>query len=110
MEAKVLDFDWIFTADNAAKFVKILAETKNDEIFASAQVRVFVNFMWYGYYEAIYSSLFIPFLFYFFSFLAFATMLGENPSKELDLHYVLELACLVIFGKTFVTFLLLEVV
>jgi hypothetical protein len=34
VEAKLLDFDWIFTGDNAASMIKVLAETDNDEIFS----------------------------------------------------------------------------
>jgi hypothetical protein len=36
VEAKLLDFDWIFTAGNAATLIKILAETDNDDIFKCA--------------------------------------------------------------------------
>jgi hypothetical protein len=50
VEAKLLDFDWIFTNNNAATLIKILAETTNDEIFSCSQIRVFIEFMWKGYY------------------------------------------------------------
>jgi hypothetical protein len=36
VEAKLLDFDWIFTGNNAATLLNILAETENDEIFSCA--------------------------------------------------------------------------
>jgi hypothetical protein len=36
VEAKLLDFDWIFTGNNAATLLNILAETDNDEIFSCA--------------------------------------------------------------------------
>ena len=36
VEAKLLDFDWIFTKQNAAEMIKILAETENDEIFSQS--------------------------------------------------------------------------
>ena len=35
VEAKLLEFNWIFSGQNAAKFVSALAETDNDEIFAT---------------------------------------------------------------------------
>ena len=66
--------------------------------------------MWQGYYDAIFRTLFIPFLFYMTSFILYSSWLGVNPSRELDLHYIGELTCLVIFGKTFVTFLILELI
>ena len=35
VEAKLLEFPWIFCGQNAAKFVEALADTDNDEIFAT---------------------------------------------------------------------------
>ena len=35
VEAKLLDFNWIFIGQNAAKFITVLSETDNDEIFAT---------------------------------------------------------------------------
>lgn len=55
VEAKVLDFNWVFIGDNSARLTDILANTDNDEIFAQAQIRVFVDFMWQGYYDAIFN-------------------------------------------------------
>ena len=46
VEAKLLDFNWIFTKQNACKFITVLAETDNDEIFATKQVRVLIDFLW----------------------------------------------------------------
>jgi len=34
VEAKILDFNWVFIGDNNARFIKILSATENDEIFA----------------------------------------------------------------------------
>jgi hypothetical protein len=36
VEAKLLDFDWIFTKNNANEMIKVLAETENDEIFSQS--------------------------------------------------------------------------
>lgn len=36
VEAKILDFNWIFIGDNNARLTKILSETDNDEIFATS--------------------------------------------------------------------------
>lgn len=36
VEAKLLDFDWIFTKQNANEMIKVLAETENDEIFSQS--------------------------------------------------------------------------
>jgi len=36
VEVKILDFNWVFIADNSARLMKILATTENDEIFATS--------------------------------------------------------------------------
>ena len=73
VEAKLLDFDWIFTGENSACMIKVLAETENDEIFSQSQIRVLIEFMWQEYYDAIYSTLFIPYVLYFVAFSLYAT-------------------------------------
>ena len=73
VEAKLLDFDWIFARNNANEMIKVLAETENDEIFSQSQVRVLIEFMWESYYKAIYSTLFIPYVQYFVAFNIYAT-------------------------------------
>jgi hypothetical protein len=110
VEAKVLDFNWIFIGDNSARLTDILANTDNDEIFAQAQIRVFVDFMWQGYFDAIFNQLFIPFIFYFVAFIAYTGYFAKNESSELSLPFILEICCIVVFGKTFVTFLILEII
>lgn len=110
VEAKLLDFDWIFTENNAATLIKILAETTNDEIFSCSQIRVFIEFMWKGYYAAIYSTLFTPFVMYFLSFIMYSTIFAQNEGNTLGIGYFFEMACLVVFGKNFITFLMLELI
>ena len=110
VEAKILDFNWIFVGDNSARLIKILSETDNDEIFATAQIRVFVDFMWQGYYDAILSQLFLPFVFYFVSFILYTGYFSHHEDDELSINFILEIVTLVIFGKTFITFLILEMI
>lgn len=108
VEAKILDFNWVFIADNSARLTKILATTDNDEIFATAQIRIFVDFMWEGYFTAIMNQLFIPFIFYFVSFVAYTGFFSHHEDDNLSIPFVLEIICLVVFGKTYMTFLILE--
>lgn len=110
VEAKILDFNWVFIGDNAARMMEILSSTDNDEIFACAQIRVFVDFMWQGYYDAIFSQLFLPFIFYFLSFILYTGFFSHHEENELSTQFICEIVCLVIFGKTFVTFLILEMI
>lgn len=78
VEAKLLDFDWIFTGNNAKAFMTILAETENDEIFSCDQIRVLVEFMWKYYYNAIFNQLFIPYLVYFTTFIAYVSCFASD--------------------------------
>ena len=110
VEAKVLDFNWVFTSDNAARLVKILADSSNDEIFATDQIRVFVDFMWEGYFYAILDNLFIPFCFYFLAFILYSGYFSHQESDQLSWIFVGEICCLVTFGKMFVTFTVLEII
>jgi len=110
VEAKILDFDWVFNGDNSAKFIKILCETENNEVFACDQVRVFIDFMWQGYYQAIFNSLFVPFVGYFTSFVLYATYFANIDTPTLDLSFMLKLSLIIVFGKTYVTFVILSVI
>ena len=110
VEAKILDFNWVFIGDNTARLIKTLSETDNDEIFATSQIRVFVDFMWQGYYDAIFSQLFIPFILYFASFILYTGYFSHHEEDELSMKFILEMVSLVVFGKTFVTFLILEMI
>jgi len=100
----------VFVGDNAARMMNILSGTDNDEIFAQAQIRVFVDFMWQGYFTAIFNQLFLPFIAYFLSFIAYTGYFSKNENVDVDVHFIMEMLCIVIFGKTFVTFLILEII
>lgn len=36
VEAKILDFNWVFIGDNSQRLTQILSTTDNDEIFATS--------------------------------------------------------------------------
>lgn len=110
VEARVLDFSWVFTGDNAAKFLQILSKTDNDEIFATSQVRVFIDFMWDGYFNAILRSLFLPYCCFTLTFLLYALVFSQEPSNNLSWMYFGKIACIVYWGKMFVTFTILEII
>jgi hypothetical protein len=50
VQAKLLDFDWVFVNNNGVYLIRTLEKTKNDKIFEQEQIRIFVNFMW-GFYQ-----------------------------------------------------------
>lgn len=66
--------------------------------------------MWQGYYSAIYEQLFIPFIFYFASFVLYTGYFSHHEDDELSVAFILEIFTLVIFGKTFITFFILEMI
>lgn len=66
--------------------------------------------MWQGYFDAIFKQLFIPFICYFAAFIAYTGYFAKNESSELSIPFILEICCIVVFGKTFVTFLILEII
>ena len=110
VEAKLLEFNWIFIGQNAAKFVTVLSETDNDDIFATQQIRVLIEFLWQGYFKAIRDKLFIPFVGYMVSYSFYVTYLSKEHSNEFNFWFCAEMACLVICGKLGMRFLLLEAI
>jgi uncharacterized membrane protein YoaT (DUF817 family) len=52
----------------------------------------------------------MPFIFYFVSFILYTGYFSHHEENELSLNFILEICTLVIFGKTFVTFLILEMI
>mmetsp|Transcript_26943 Transcript_26943/g.19397 ORF Transcript_26943/g.19397 Transcript_26943/m.19397 type:complete len:303 (+) Transcript_26943:5575-6483(+) len=66
--------------------------------------------MWQGYYKAIFWQLFIPYVFYFSSFVCYATAFAENDQGVISVAYGMKWLCLIIWGKFFVTFMLLELI
>lgn len=110
VKAKILDFNWIFNGDNAEKFIKTLSDTDNDAIFATESIRVLIRFLWDGYFDVITTTLFYPFVVYFIAFCMFVTSYSVEHNNDLDFHFVMEMACLVITGKLYINFLLLEMI
>lgn len=87
-----------------------MAETDNDEIFSCAQIRVLTEFMWQHYYVAIRDTLFYPYLVYFISFVAYVTKFASFEAGDtLSWAYFFQMMCLVLFGKNFITFAMLEI-
>ena len=66
--------------------------------------------MWEGYYAAIFNQLFLPFVFYFASFVLYTCYFSHHENNQLGPQFIAEIVCLVILGKTFVTFVILELI
>jgi hypothetical protein len=110
VKAKLLDFNWIFNGNNAEKFIKVLADSENDDIFATDSIRVLIRFLWDGYFKSITETLFYPFLAYFIAFVSYVTVFSAEHDNEFNFTFVLEMACLVVTGKLYVHFVLLELI
>jgi len=46
VELQALEFDWIFEGEGATNFIKKLANTDNDDIFAITSIRIIIMFLW----------------------------------------------------------------
>lgn len=66
--------------------------------------------MWQGYFKCIFNQLFLPFTVYFTSFVLYSGYFAKNETTELSPMFVCEIICIVLFGKTFFTFLILEII
>jgi len=44
------------------------------------------------------------------AFIAYSGYFAKNESSELSIPFIMEIICIVVFGKTFVTFLILEII
>ena len=101
--------DWVFTENNAKTLIQILAETSNDAIFATAQIRVFIEFMWKFYFDAICFQLFLPYVVYMGTFTIYASFMANTPLNEMSfIGNVLRVICLLVFVPLWAKFLNLE--
>ena len=50
VQVKLLDFNWIFFGNQAKKFISVLSNCENDQIFATKQIKVLIEFFWQGYF------------------------------------------------------------
>ena len=69
-----------------------------------------IEFLWVGYFAAILDKLFYPFILYFAAYFYYVTYLTKETNNEFGYTFCLEMICLVISGKLFVHFLILELV
>ena len=104
----MLDFNWIFFGNQAKNFIALLSRCSNDEIFATEQIRVLIEFFWQGYFKAIINLLFLPFTVYMALFSFYVTYNSRERTNEFSLLFCLEMASIVIMGKCFMRFILLE--
>ena len=46
VEISVVEFDWVFHGEEAKNFIKKLANTDNDNLFAIYTVKIIILFLW----------------------------------------------------------------
>ena len=67
-----------------------------------------VEFLWDGYFDAITKQLFYPFLLYIATFAIYVTHMYEEQTNEFTLAFCFKMACMVIMGRMFLIFAILE--
>jgi hypothetical protein len=64
--------------NEANKFMKVMSETDNIELFEPASIRAIVEIKWPKVYKAMNKYLFMPYLMLLFSFLIYSVSIFEN--------------------------------
>ena len=75
---EALDFDWIFKGNNASRFLKLLSESDNGALCEQKSVRIFIELMWDQFQPNIIKYVFLPYLFYLFSFILLSSIYAGN--------------------------------
>ena len=110
VELCALEFDWIFEGEGAVNFIKRLANTDNDEIFAIPTIKIIIMFLWQKYFYKIRNKIFIPFIVYFIFFTVYVTHIYEKRIQypDQDVPYSLDVWFLAVVLACVAFFLLLE--
>jgi hypothetical protein len=100
----------LFVNENSAKLISTLANTENEEIFNQEQIKVFVEYMWNNhYFIRMRWMLLYPFITLWASFVLYATIFASTTSQGmLEFGFIGKIASLVVFGKMWTKFVLLE--
>ena len=54
VNAKFMDFDWLFQDDNAKKMILMLKNSPVEELYETKQIATFIDLMWEKYHPAIF--------------------------------------------------------
>jgi hypothetical protein len=84
IEISALEFDWVFHGDSAVNFIKMLANTDNDNLFALQTVRIIVMFLWHKFFHRILTVIFFPFIIYLVTFCVYVTFIFTKQSEDLE--------------------------
>ena len=79
---QAVEFDWLFDDDFGKKFLVSLANTNDIEVFSVEIVQNIVMFMWKFYRRAIAKWIMIPFLFYFITYIIYATWIKKGKDES----------------------------
>ena len=90
--------------------LSVLANTSNDAIFATAQIKVFVEFMWRLYFTAIFRTMFMPFLVNFISFILYSSWFAHDASSTEVNVSIGEMICIGVYVVSLAYLLVKEAV
>lgn len=76
----MVELDWVFKGESGKLFLDTLANATNDDLFKVSSIKYLVTFLWSFYFPKVLVMTFLPYLFFFFSFIIYAsiTYIGDN--------------------------------
>ena len=81
---QAVEFDWIFDENFGKGFLVSLANTNDIELFSVEIIKNIVMFMWRFYWRALAIWIMIPFLFYFITYIIYATWIKMGKDEASD--------------------------
>lgn len=88
VELCAMEFDWIFEGDGAISFMKRLANTDNDDLFAIPTIKIIIMFMWQKYFYKIRNKIFLPYIAYMTFLVVYATHIYEQKQMYPNEHWI----------------------
>ena len=82
LDIKGIEFDWIFSKEDGANFLKILSKSTDIELFSLRIVQLIIGFFWSYFRNAMIMWLLIPFLVYFVIFIMYATYFQKRKVEQ----------------------------
>lgn len=64
VQIEALDFDWVFSGDNAKILLSVLASDANNQALTKSSIKTFVELMWSHFKIAIVKKIFFPYIIY----------------------------------------------
>ena len=100
MNVETLEFNWIFTENNAELLINLLADLENNTVLIKKSIKTFIEYMWSHYQYEITKKVFVPYVCYMIVIIYLATdatcMLDRNLREDpynMEYHYWHSMNC-----------------